>query len=164
MMQTISQNRRRGFTLVELMITVAVVAILAAIALPSYTQYIRRSDRTVVKSTMIDLIARQEGYNLDHKRYATTFAKLGFSSGAQYVDRQGNLSATSTSSSIYQASLQGNPGSSSCPPGGSASAAGFTIAMVPIGAQAADTGCGTLCLSSAGIRSASGTSTDCWSR
>lgn len=47
------QNKPNGFTLIELMITVAVVAILARIALPSYTEYVNRSHRANAKNTLL---------------------------------------------------------------------------------------------------------------
>jgi type IV pilus assembly protein PilE len=60
----------RGFTLVELMITVAVVAILAAIAIPSYRQYIIRGNRSAGESVMKDIANREQQYLLANRSYA----------------------------------------------------------------------------------------------
>ncbi len=67
-----------GFTLIELMITVVVVAILAMIAVPSYRQYTRRAHRTEAKTALLNLQAKQEGYYLDHNRYAASLADLNW--------------------------------------------------------------------------------------
>lgn len=157
-------QKAKGFSLIEVMITVVIVAILASIAVPSYRQYVLRANRTVAKTALTDLVARQEGYKVDRKRYALSLDKLGFGAATLYLDRDGVLATSSNDNSIYQVSLAGNPGFSSCSPGGSASTGGFTIVMTPIGAQARDKQCGLLCESSAGIRGASGSGTDCWTR
>lgn len=61
--------RWRGFTLVELMITVAVVAILAAIAYPSYRDYLKRAHRSSAQSLMLDLANREQQYLLDRRAF-----------------------------------------------------------------------------------------------
>ena len=64
-------NRRiSGFTLIELMITVVIIAILVAIAYPSYTRYIARSNRTAAQSYLMDLAQREQQYLLDARTYA----------------------------------------------------------------------------------------------
>ena len=63
---------KQGFTLIELMITVAVVAILAAIAVPSYTDYITRSKFTEAHGMLADLRVKMEQYYMDNRRYSTT--------------------------------------------------------------------------------------------
>jgi len=64
-------NRRNsGFTLIELMITVVIIAILVAIAYPSYTRYIARSNRTAAQSYLMDLAQREQQYLLDARTYA----------------------------------------------------------------------------------------------
>jgi type IV pilus assembly protein PilE len=54
--------RMRGFTLMELMIVVAVVAILGAIALPSYNQHVIRGNRTAAQRFMMDVADREEQF------------------------------------------------------------------------------------------------------
>lgn len=63
--------RLRGFTLIELMIVVAVVAILSAIAVPSYTEYIRRGQVTEAGVFLSDYRIKMEQYYQDNKNYGT---------------------------------------------------------------------------------------------
>jgi type IV pilus assembly protein PilE len=63
--------KHRGFTLIEVMITVAIVAILSVIAVPSYTQYIIRGKITEATSTLSDLRIRMEQYYQDNRMYGT---------------------------------------------------------------------------------------------
>jgi type IV pilus assembly protein PilE len=60
-----------GFTLIEVMVTVAIVAILAAIALPSYNDYVTRSRLTEGASALSDLRVRMEQFYQDHRAYGT---------------------------------------------------------------------------------------------
>jgi type IV pilus assembly protein PilE len=62
-------RRIRGFTLLEVMIVVAIVGILAAIAYPSYQNYIKRSIRSATQSFMLDLGNREQQYLLDKRSY-----------------------------------------------------------------------------------------------
>jgi type IV pilus assembly protein PilE len=63
-------HRRKGFTLIELMIVVAVIAILAAVALPSYTDYITRSKLVEAHSHLADLRVKQEQRFQDARAYS----------------------------------------------------------------------------------------------
>ncbi len=58
-----------GFTLIEVMITVVIVGILAAIALPSYSQYVTRSKLMEAQGKLSDLRAQQERYFMDNRSY-----------------------------------------------------------------------------------------------
>jgi len=62
----------RGFTLIDLMISVLIVGILAGIALPSYRQYIVRSNRSAAQSAMLDLANRQQQFLMSDRAYADT--------------------------------------------------------------------------------------------
>lgn len=64
----------RGFTLIELMITVAIVVILAGIAWPSYQNYILRANRSAAEQLMLRIQSLQEQYFLDARSYATNIA------------------------------------------------------------------------------------------
>lgn len=63
--------KSRGFTLIELMVTVAIVAILASIAVPSYREYIIRGQITEVVSALADARVRMEQHFQDNRDYTT---------------------------------------------------------------------------------------------
>jgi type IV pilus assembly protein PilE len=64
----------KGFTLIELMITVAAIAILAAIALPSYNDYVLRAKFSEATGNLADLRVKMEQYYADNRRYSTDAA------------------------------------------------------------------------------------------
>jgi type IV pilus assembly protein PilE len=66
----------RGFTLIELMVAVGVVAILAAIAYPSYMAQMVKSRRSSAETTLLDIAQRQQQYLLDVRGYAPDVATL----------------------------------------------------------------------------------------
>ena len=70
-------SRSRGFTLIELMITVVVIAILSAIAYPSYTNYVMRGQRSAAQQLMADIANREQQYLLDAKSYTAALNSTG---------------------------------------------------------------------------------------
>jgi len=121
-----ARSRVRGFTLIELMIAVAVVAILAAISMPAYQEYVRKSRRAQAKADLVELAQILERHHTVQNTYAG--ATLPFSQSP----REGT--------SQYTVSLSGTTNATS-----------FTLQAVPTsgGAQAKDK-CGTLTLDQAG--------------
>lgn len=71
-----------GFSLTELMIALAIISILAAIALPSYRQYVIRSNRGDATQALLRLAAEQERYYLAHNTYASTIGEGGLNVSA----------------------------------------------------------------------------------
>jgi type IV pilus assembly protein PilE len=76
-----------GFTLIEMLIVIAIVAILAAIALPSYQAQIRKGNRAAAQSYMMDLAQREAQYLLDARAYGSTAAALGYTATPADVAR-----------------------------------------------------------------------------
>jgi type IV pilus assembly protein PilE len=67
-------RRQQGFTLIELMIVVVVIAVLSAIALPSYTDYVTRSKLAEAYAHLSDLRVKMEQHYLDNRRYSSNTA------------------------------------------------------------------------------------------
>lgn len=115
--------RQRGFTLIELMITVAVVAILAAIAFPSYQDSLRKSRRTDGKNALTQATANMERYYAEKNTYATAAI-----CGGTPVICPGSCSGTTCSSTEknYTITLS------------ALTATTFTVVAQPVGSQAVD--------------------------
>ena len=71
-----SNRRHRGFTLIELMITVAIVAILAGIAYPSYKAYVQKGNRASAEAFLMDGAQRQQQYFLHNRIFAPDHTTL----------------------------------------------------------------------------------------
>ncbi|HTN27453.1 MAG TPA: type IV pilin protein [Burkholderiales bacterium] len=124
----------RGFTLIELMIVVAIIAILAAVAWPSYQNYVIRGNRAAAQAFMMTIATRQEQYLLTNRSYTTTIGAGGL-----------GLTAPNETSGRYTFAVT-NPTTSS-----------YTITATATGNQVSD---GDLTLSSDGTK----TPTDKWKR
>ncbi len=76
-----SAGRIAGLTLIELMVVLLIVGILAAVAVPTYRQYVIRAHRTEAKTALLRLAANQERHYLQNNTYTDDLALLGFGTG-----------------------------------------------------------------------------------
>jgi type IV pilus assembly protein PilE len=102
----------RGFTLIELMITVAIVAILAAVALPAYTDYITRSKFTEAHSHLADLRVKMEQRFQDARSYVGGPCAPTGPGGAQvkYFDFDCSVAPTGMPTPVFTLRATGRPG------------------------------------------------------
>ena len=134
-------NRSQGFSLIELLIAVAIIGILAAIAIPMYSDYVTRSRRADGQATLMQVAQELE-------RCYTQFSKYNDNSCSEV--NSGVVSETSDQG-FYVVTASKLDESA------------FTLTATPQNEQADDTDCTTLTLTHLGEQSATGNDTDsCW--
>jgi len=146
-----NSRSQHGITLIELMVVVAVVGILAMIAVPSYRQYVVKSNRAAAEAFIMSVANKQEQYMLDARTYAGVAADPGDSSGLTTL----GLSAPNDVSKNYNIKIGAV---SNAPPT-------YKITAEPTGSQATnDTQCGSVSINQAGTKAISGTGSvaACW--
>ena len=95
--------QKKGFTLIEIMITMAIIGILSAVAIPVYGSYTRRARRVSAEEELMNLVAIEEDYFNSYRKYTnneTTLASLGFT---KEVTGKFQITVTVTGSSSYTA-------------------------------------------------------------
>ncbi|WP_305799067.1 type IV pilin protein [Methylococcus sp. EFPC2] len=129
------------------MITVAVVAILASVAYPSYQQHIRKTRRADAKVALMRAANAQERWFTENNTYSSSAANLGWkASGGAYESDEG-----------YYTMTVSNP---SCTTGTFVSC--YTLTATAKGVQAGDTKCASLSLNHLAQKTSTGGGADCW--
>jgi type IV pilus assembly protein PilE len=139
-----------GFTLVELMVVIVIVAILMMIAVPSYMSQQRQARRTEAKTFLLDLASREERYMSTNGVYTAAANSLGYAGvfPQNTADNFYTISAPVVVAAVAPTQLAaGSP-------------ATFALTATAIGTQAKDTSCLVFTLTSAGVQGA--TSATCW--
>ena len=137
--------KAKGFTLIELMITVAIIAVLAAIAYPAYTNHVTNTRRAAATACLTELSQFMERFYTTNLRYTT---------GAGGAPTLPDTSCRTELAPFYTFGFNGNP-----------TATTYSVQAVPQGIQASrDTACATLRLNQAGAQTqtGSGTGVACW--
>lgn len=139
-----SLQRNSGFTLIEVMVVVAIIGILSAVAFPSYTEYIRRGNRAEATAALLEAQQFMERYYAANNRYSTTV--------------NGNPT--------LPARLQTLPssGGTRYTLGVAATVNTYTLTATPSGSMAADK-CGALTITNTGVKGRSSTGptvAECW--
>lgn len=143
--------RQAGVTLLELMVVVAIIAIIASFGYPLYTQHIVRAKRAAGTSMLLQVADRQQQYFMDNKRYASSLESLGYTSSPFMMDDQGRLVEASDPERIYNISLSDTTPTS------------YTATAEPQESQAEkDTQCASLTLTHTGEKGHSGPGPNCW--
>jgi len=145
MKQSFNAFKAMGFTLIELMITVAILGIIAAVALPSYQDYVRQSNRTVAKSILYENAQFMERFYSQNNQYDAPIGTAGTTVALPITQ------SPRTGAAQYNISLQSVADNT------------FVLQAVPVNSMAGDV-CGTLTLSNTGALGADGNVADCWNR
>jgi type IV pilus assembly protein PilE len=138
--------RERGFTLMELMITVAIVAILAAIALPSFFGQLSKSRRADGQQALVTVAQNMEKYFTENSRYSDT---AGSGTCPNPPSPRPPVIVTPSPEGYYAITAVCTDNT-------------FTLTATAQGAQAGDTHCATLTYNE--LQRKDGTNTDCWQK
>lgn len=139
-------RRTAGFTLIEVMITVVIVAILASVALPAYKSSVRKARRAEAHALLQAAQLGQEKFRMNNDTYASAFTDTAFSRVCTWSG-----SDCMSQNRYYRLTASG------------ASASGFTLTATPQGDQANDSTCSTIVLAQTNS-GMSYTPSDCWSK
>ncbi len=146
-----TRHTQRGVTLIELMVVVAIIAIISAFAYPSYERYVTRTKRAVAQNALLQVADRQQQFFMDNKQFAADMTDLGYPADPYVVSDDGRTTAAADSSAVYSLSLS------------NVTATTWTATAAPLHGQLTrDTYCGSLSITQAGAKGQSGASTNCW--
>ncbi len=137
-------KREAGFTLIELLIVTTIVGILMAVAIPGYSGYIRKTQRSEARALLIEIAGKQVRYHSENNTYTAVIGELGY--GAATSTTYESEHAT------YDITISAANGTS------------FTLSATPKNSQSNDD-CGSLGYNSAGVKTITGASASveaCW--
>ena len=98
MLRRIRNRKSKGFTLIELMIVVAIIGILAAIAIPNFLNMRKKAMSTEAKSNLGDLRTMEEAYRMEYGTYTASLTNIDYSqpAGARYTYSVASANAANT--------------------------------------------------------------------
>lgn len=147
--KTMKIENRNGFTLIELMVTVAIVGILAAIAIPSYTQYVSRANRSDAKASLMENVQFLERNYTENNKYHED-------SGDNEIVLPVTTSPKS-GTALYDITLQAD----------TLTATSYTLLATPVvGGRMVNDECGTFSITNTGVKDVTGSlgPDACWGK